>query len=395
MKKRVISAFLAMCLIIGISVPAFAVNGSSALRFDENGEFKILHLCDFQDDYPIEKETVTYTNYVIDKYQPDLVILGGDNCVASKETKADAIKEICNIFVEKKVYFTLVFGNHDDEQGVDKETLLKYYQEFGGKYCLAYDADPSLHGTATHNLPVLSSDGTKIKFNLWMFDTGTYVYDENDPAKRLGYDSVTPDQIEWYKKTSKALEASAGEKVNSLAFQHMTPPDVYDAMFPTLPFDLSPITETYNDGKHYPVIFPDTSTFKGHIYEPPSPGVYNYGHFDAMVESGDVLGVLVGHDHENSYEVEHKGIMIINTPGITYNAYSSEFIKGGRLITINEDNTSEFTSEVLAVNDIAMKDGDFAKSMGINRLAAAFYSIFGDFLLLLKNLSAPIAWIIY
>lgn len=393
MKKRIISVVLALCLVLGAALPAYATNNDEGLRFDENGEFKILHLCDFQDDYPLEAETLTYINYVLKKYEPDLVVLGGDNCVASKETKEAAIEQIVSPFVENEVYFTLVFGNHDDEQGVDKDTLLKYYQKYGGEYCLAYDADPSLHGTAIHNLLIASSDNKEVKFNLWMFDTGTYVYDEN--GNRLGYDSVTTDQIEWYKETSKQINEMAGETVYSLAFQHMTPPDVYDAMFPHIPFDLSPVTETYNDGKHYPVIFPDTSVFKGHIQEPPSPGVYNYGHFDAMAENGDVLGVFVGHDHKNSYEVEHKGVMIINTPGITYNAYSSEFIKGGRLITINEDDTSTFTSEILAVNELAMRDGDFAEAMGINRLEAAFYIIFGDFLLLLKNLSAPIAWIIY
>lgn len=393
MKKRIIALALALCLAFGAMLPAYAAESADALRFDENGEFKILHLCDLQDDYPLENEALTYIDYVLKNYEPDLVVLGGDNTVASEETKEAAIEQIVTPFVENQVYFTLVFGNHDDEQGVDKDTLLKYYQKYGGKYCLAYDADPSLHGSAIHNLPILSSDGTKIKFNLWMFDTGTYVYDEN--GTRLGYDSVTPDQIEWYQKTSKALNEAAGETVYSLAFQHMTPPDVYEAMFIDIPFDLSPITETYNDGKHYPVILPNTSVFKGHIQEPPSPGVYNYGHYDAMVENGDVLAVLVGHDHKNSYEVEHKGITIINTPGLSYRAYSSEFIKGSRLITINEDNTSEFTSELLAVNDIAMKDADFAESMGINRLAAAFYSIFGDFLLLLKNLSGIIAWVIY
>ena len=395
MARKTLSLFLALCFVLAAAIPCFASSKSTPLRFDENGEFRILHLCDFQDDYPIEKETVTYTNYVIDKYQPHIVVLGGDNCVASKETKEAAIKEICDIFVAKKTYFTLVFGNHDDEQGVDKDTLLKYYQKFGGKYCLAYDDDTSLHGAAIHNLTVRASDSNEIKFNLWMFDTNTYVYDENDPSKRLGYDNVREDQIEWYKEKSAQLEKETGRKVNSIAFQHMVPPEVYDAMFPTFPFDLSPVTETYNNGKHYPVIFPNTSTFKGHIYEPPSPGVYNHGHYSAMVERGDVLGVFVGHDHENSYETEHKGIKIINTPGITYNAYSSEFIKGGRLITVNEEDTTEFTSEVLAVNDIAMKDGDFAKAMEINRFAAGFFSIFGDFLLLLKNLSAPVAWLIF
>ena len=391
MKKRIFSVILAVCMIFSAAMPAFAAS-KSVLKFDENGEFKILHLCDGQDGYPAQERMMTYINYMLKVYEPDLVVLGGDNTVASKEDKQDAIKELVAPFVENKVYFTLVFGNHDDEQGVDKNTLLKYYQKYGGKYCLAYDADPRLHGTAIHNLPILSSDGKKIKFNLWMFDTGTYVYDED--GNRLGYDSVTPDQIEWYKKTSKAIEKEAGEKINSLAFQHMVPPDVYDVMFPDVPFELSPLTECYN-GKNYPIVCPDTSVFDGHLLEPPSPGVYNHGQFDSMVERDDVLAIFAGHDHINSYEVEHKDIMIINTPGMAFRAYGNEFVRGGRLITVNEDDTSKFKSEVITVNDLALKNKDFAEDMDINRLDAGFWVVFGKILLVLSEISGIGAVFLY
>lgn len=392
MKKRILSVIIAAVLAFCAASPAFAAE-KNVLKFDENGEFKILHLCDGQDGYPAKENMMTYINYVLKTYEPDLVVLGGDNCVATKETKEQAIKEIVSPFVENEVYFTLVFGNHDDEQGVDKEALLKMYQKYGGKYCLAYDADPSLHGTATHNLPILSSDGKEIKFNLWMFDTGTYVYDEE--GNRLGYDSVNPDQVEWYKEESKKLEKKTGTKVNSLAFQHMVPPEVYEAMFPVVPFELSPLTESYNGGRNYPIVCPDTSVFDGHLFEPPSPGVYNHGQYDAMVESGDVLAIFAGHDHINSYETEYKDIMIINTPGVSFNAYGNEFVRGSRLITINEENTSEFESEVITVSEIAMKDKEFAEKMGTNRFEAWFFVAFGDLLLVLSEISGIGAFFLY
>lgn len=393
MKKRIFSAIMALCLVFGTVLPAFAADNSDVLKFDENGEFKILHLCDCQDDYPAETKMFTYIEYMLDVYKPDLVVLGGDNSIGLKDTKEDAIKELVSPFVENEVYFTLVFGNHDDEQGVDKETLLKYYQKHGGKYCLAYDADPSLHGCAIHNLPILSSDGEKIKFNIWLFDTNTYVYDENDPTKRLGYDSVRADQVEWYNETYTALKDKAGETVHSIAFQHMVPPEVYDAMFPEFFIDMSPLTESYNGGKIYPIFMPKTSAFKGHLFEPPSPGVFNYGQYDAMVENGDVLGVFAGHDHYNSYEIKHKGIKIINTPGVTFHAYGTEFTRGSRLITINEDNTSKFKSEVITVNKLALKNSNFASDMDISPVKAIFWESLGTLLLFLKNISGIVTWI--
>lgn len=393
MKKAITSIILVCIMLISCVIPAFSADSTAKLRFDENGEFKILHLCDCQDGYPAHKEMFTYINYMLDIYEPDLVVLGGDNTVGPEETKSVAIKELVTPFVEHETYFTLVFGNHDHEQGVEKDELLKMYQEHGGKYCLAYDAVPELTGTATHNLPVYASVSNEIKFNLWMFDSNTYAEDEN--GNRLGYDSVREDQIEWYKETSDKLTKKAGKTVYSVAFQHMIPPDVYKVMFPSVKYPLSPITETYNDGTHYPIIFPDTSAFEGHIFEAPSPGVVNYGQVDAMAEKGDVLAVLVGHDHINTYETEYNGIKLINTPGISFNAYGKEIMRGSRLITIHEDSPDTFESEVITVNELAYENEDFRKDMDITKLAAGFWIAMDKLLIFLAKASSLIAWIIY
>ncbi len=393
MKKLIISVTLVCVILLSTFIPAFAVEGSTRLQFDENGDFRILHICDCQDGYPAQEKMFTYINYMLKEYEPDLVVLGGDNCVAPKENKEAAIKELVAPFVENETYFTLVFGNHDHEQGVEKEELLRMYQKYGGKYCLAYDADPDLTGCATHNLPIYSSDGSEIKFNLWLIDSNTYVADEN--GNRLGYDSVREDQIEWYKETYAELEEEAGEKVYSLAFQHIIPPDVYESMFPSVKYPLDPITESYNNGKHYPVIFPDTSSFIGHIFEPPSPGVFNYGEVDAMVENGDVLSVLVGHDHVNTYEVDYKGITLINTPGISFNAYGNNIVRGSRLITINENTPDTFESEVITVNELAYENESFRNDMNISKFEAGFWIFIDKFHRFLADLSSPLAYIIY
>ena len=393
MKKILISITLAIVMILASIVPAFAADTSEKLQFDSNGEFKILHICDCQDTYPANEKMLTYINYMLDIYEPDLVVLGGDNTVGPKETKELAIEELVTPFVEHQTYFTLVFGNHDHEQGVDKEALLEMYQRYGGEYCLAYDAVPELTGTATHNLPVYSSDGNEIKFNVWLFDSNTYAEDEN--GKRIGYDSVREDQIEWYDDTYEELKNNEGETVYSIAFQHMIPPDVYKVMYPSVKFPVDPITETYNDGTHYPIIFPDTSAFTGHIYEAASPGVINYGQVDTMAENGDVLSVMVGHDHVNSYETEYRGIKLINTPGVSFNAYGKEVVRGSRLITIKEDSTHTFESEVITINELAKENKDFRQAMDISAFKANFWVFMDKFALFIAKLSAPIAKIIY
>lgn len=393
MKKTIISLALVCIMLVASVIPAGAAEKAKKLQFDDDGEFKILHICDCQDDYPAEERMFTYINYMLETYKPDLVVLGGDNTVASEETKDDAIKELVAPYVEHETYFTLVFGNHDHEQGVDKDELLKMYQKHGGKYCLAYDADPDLTGTATHNLPIYSSDGEKLKFNLWIVDSNHYAVDEN--GEHLGYDSVREDQIEWYKDTYKKLEKEAGEKVYSLCFQHIIPGEVYDVMFPEVKKPLSPLTETYNNGKHYPIFLPDTSAFTGHLFENPSPGIYNYGQVDAMLETGDVLSILVGHDHICSYEIDYKGIEFINTPGVTLHSYGNEMVRGSRLVTIREDATDTFESEVITMNEVAYENEEFAEAMGISKLKAGFWLLADKVLLGLAKASGYVAKIIY
>ena len=364
MKKRIFSAVLALVLVFGVCLSAGASSAQSPLRFDSNGEFKIMHLTDCQDDYPATETMLKFIDAALKEYQPDIVVLGGDNSVGPddmpREDKEAAIAELCSVFVENKTYFTLVFGNHDHQQGVSDDEQLVWYQQYGGEYCLAYDADPDLTGTATHALPVLALDSDKTEFMLYMFDSNQYVSVNKFEDE---YDSVNPDQIEWYKETSKAIEAQEGKKIPALAFQHIIVGDVYDALFYESSVDLGSLTPKFN-GKTYSFL-PRTNNFTGFLLEFPCPGYYNHGQFDAMVERGDVIGIFSGHDHINTFETELDGIRIINTAGATFHSYGKEMTRGMRMITVKESDTWKFETESVTINGFALDNADFAEDAGI------------------------------
>ena len=180
--KKVLSIFLAIVILISGVVFASA-KGNDKLQFDENGQFKILALADIQSGFPVGEALKAYIAEAIDASDPDLVMFLGDNIMSPEDGTVESYwkgyDEVFPILESKGVPFTFVFGNHDDESSptVTKEEMLKKYQSYDG--CLAYDTDPSLHGCATHNLPILSSDGKKVAYNLWMFDSGDYVFYEN------------------------------------------------------------------------------------------------------------------------------------------------------------------------------------------------------------------------
>ena len=375
MTKKILSVVLALVVVFGACFSLSASAVGHTLRFDENGEFKIMHICDCQDDYPATPEMLIFLDTVIKEQKPDLVVFGGDNTVADNNM-ANGIKELVEVLVSNKTYFTLVFGNHDHQHDLTDDEQLAVYQAAGGEYCLAYDPHPELTGTATHALPILGSTSNKTEFMLYMFDSNEYVSVDGSDE----YDCVHEDQIEWYKNTSKAAEAINEKKIPALAFQHIIVGDVYDALFHETSVDLGVLTPSFN-GKRYSFLPKTENIEDGFLFEFPCPGYYNYGQFDAMVERGDVLGVFSGHDHVNSFTTELDGIKIINTPGATHGGYSTDFNRGVRMITLNEDDLNTFETELVTTRQLAIDNSDYAEAVGINKFGAAIVIAFGDFLM--------------
>ena len=340
------------------------------LKFN-NGKFRIMQIADVQDTQKTSDDTVRFIREALKMAKPDLVVFTGDQVKGygfylmggdNKKKVTECINKFLTPLDETGIPFTFVFGNHDDEQGVSREELFRMYKLYGGKYCLAYDADPALTGVGTHNLTVKSSDEKKIAYNLYMFDSNSYVYDNE--GERLGYDCVHEDQIEWYKNTAKELKtANGGETVKAMAFQHIIVQEINELMFYEFPFALGEATRNY-DGKSYTYLPFAYNIKDGFLLEAPCPGYYNYGQFDAFVETGDVVAVFSGHDHLNSFTVEKDGVDIVNTPSTSFGTYGDPSTRGIRMLTINEADTSVYESEMLTVSEYVFGDGEHLTEFG-------------------------------
>lgn len=390
MTKKILSVFLAVLMVFGCAVTAFAAPEKHTLRFSEDGKFKIMHITDIQDDYHMSPVAKQFIKEILRNYQPDLVVLGGDNTVSAKEDKEASIKEICDIFVESGTYFTQVFGNHDAQQGYDREELFPMYVKYGGEYFLGYDAanvdGSDMTGVGTHNLTVKSSDGTKTAYNLYMFDSNMYVSDEN--GNELGYDCVNPDQIEWYKHTSAALKAeNGGVTVPALAFQHIIVQEAFDQLFYKSPVSLGSAGKDF-DGVSYTYLPKLSAIRDGLLFEAPCPGYFNHGQFAAMVETGDVKAIFSGHDHVNDFTVTLDGINITNTAGATMHSYGKDYNRGARLIVLDESDLSTYETSNITYAETALREDSELSKMdgGISKTRAAFAIAFGSFLKALVRL---------
>ncbi len=322
MFKKLTSIILSVLICLSMfTVCVGAVTESTdTLQFNKDGSFKIMQVADIQDDHHLIPATLDFFRIAIESEKPDLVVLLGDNISGvpsdfeniekARKNTAKAIDCYMSFFEEIKMPVAVVFGNHDTENEVTKEEQMQMYMSYD--CCLAIDEGPDISGCGTYNVPILSSDGTKIAYNLWFFDS--YLYDKEKGIS----DNIQQDQIDWYiKKSNELKEANGGVPIDSMAFQHIVPKEINEAEF-----------------------------LEGEINEDPSPDSGEALQISAMLRQGDVRAVFFGHDHVNTYTALYEGIYLINCPTSGFGSYG-DMNRGLRFVTINENDTSKFETKLI------------------------------------------------
>ncbi|NLB36402.1 MAG: hypothetical protein GX824_03750 [Clostridiales bacterium] len=87
------------------------------------------------------------------------------------------------------------------------------------------------------------------------------------------------------------------------------------------------------------------------MHESPCPSNTNSGQFDTIKNQGDVVAMFFGHDHVNTFEVNYQGIDLVATPGVGFASYGDE-LRGVRLITIHESDTSTYETQVITYQSL-------------------------------------------
>ena len=214
MKKIFLIVIIAVMLVT--SVPC-AYAKEDVLKFDEDGKFRIMQINDFQDTDSTNTESLRFLNAALDKYNPDLVVLVGDQIrdgisgATKKRLKTAIYNQIIPI-QERGIPFIFTFGNHDrDYNGIfPMEEQAEYYRSFSCCYANANGADGG-----TYNTVIYGKDAETPVLNIYMMDTQHW----NGKGTTSG---VTPEQVEWYKERSNQLkEMNGGKNVPSFVFQHI------------------------------------------------------------------------------------------------------------------------------------------------------------------------------
>lgn len=338
---------------LGIGTFAATRSENANLRFNSNGKFKIMQIADIQDNYALSPITKDHIIKALETDKPDLIVLTGDNIAGNANTLgvkaidkslvSSAIDKFMKIFADYKIPVAAVFGNHDAEAKITREEQMAMYMKYSN--FIGYDEGSSISGCGTYNVPIYSkSDASKIAYNLWMIDSN--MYDDVNG----GYDHVKQDQLDWIK--SKDLEIyNANGPVNSMVFQHIVVPEIFDALLKVPAGTKGAVAK---DGKYY-ILNPEI-TRAGVLHETPCPGTINSGEFATMQNlKGKVDAMFFGHDHKNTFEILYKGIDLVNSPTVGFASYGDRDTRGVRIITIDE-NTNSYTTNVLRYFDMFTDD---------------------------------------
>ena len=346
--KALLAVVLCAAMLVAAASPAFAaVDNNDVLRFNKDGKFKIMQISDTQDiDIPREA-MIMFMEKALDAEKPDLVVFTGDQLAGGKIKTAEGvyagIKAILQPVVDRGIPFTFVFGNHDNDDGcpVSRDEQFAYYQTFPG--CLAYDAVPEMYGTGTHNLPIYASKGSETKFNLWMIDSNDY------DRVNGGYDYVHQDQIDWYEKTSKALEEKEGHLVPSIAFQHIIVPEGAELLVDSPFSGENAISKVINGQNKLLMLKPGKAS--GMMLEFPCPSNTNSGEFASWKKRGDVIAASFGHDHINTFIGNVDGIDLVMCPGVTFQSYGRYITRAVRIFELDENDPWSYNTHLYKYTD--------------------------------------------
>ena len=334
------------------------MKSSNTVKFNSNGRLVIMQVSDPQDMVHVRPAMIKMLDAAYDKVKPDLVLFTGDNILGNHLLDArignrkvaegwraeyDRMeKSLAHILVpleKRNIPFAMIYGNHDDMNSVTKEEQIEIYRKYS--MSLPMNTDNPAVDCDTYNIPVVSQDGEKTLFNIWMLDSAW-----TDKAKGRGYAEIKKETVGWYNETQKSLEKQCEGKVPSLMFLHIPLPVQNELVEPCGKNDDGAVR--FKDGTYMRLI---PGKAAGSLGEPLSVCTTDNGLFESVKSNGDVMAIISGHDHSNCFEGDVDGVKIVQTSAASFRCYGSDQ-RGVRVFVLDENKPGEFETYMLHYEDL-------------------------------------------
>ncbi len=287
----------------------------------ENEDFVILQLADVQISKDLnenqEAESYEMIDDLVKRSNPDFIVLTGDNALYDDLEKIENFADFLNDF---DIPFSFVFGNHENDVKPSLRKIASIFEK--KKNCLFKEGFKNVSGVGNYVVNVVENGD--IKYSFYMFDSHNYGFylpsDKKQPLGGTDWAYIKKSQIDWYERTVKGINKSAGHEVNSLAFFHIPLPE-------------------------YRYFTPEQAIIGEQREDICSP-YKNTGLFAKMKELNSTKGVFVGHDHNNNFAFEHDSIVLAYGLKTGRTSYYDEDLQGALVIRFDKD-MKDFTIEHL------------------------------------------------
>lgn len=275
-----------------------------SLKYVEN--FKIMQLADVQAS-SVEKceEAFVDIKKMVEKEKPNLIVLSGDNIDVPEN------EDVFNCLVENmeslNTPWAPVFGNHDAEGVLTKEFMAERFKQ--AKNCYFASGEEGVDGVGNYVINIM--DKKEVVCSVFLIDGNMY-YDE----EKTEYDSIHPNQIEWYEETVNFIKESNHNKTpKSLAFFHIPLHEYRDAK------------ESFERGESE-----GRAEFNEGIYS----GYENTGFFEKVKELQSTKAIFCGHDHANTCDINYQGVHLVYGLKSSRDSYYNESLLGTTIVTLSK-----------------------------------------------------------
>lgn len=313
-------------LMIGYHKPTPKKLPTLPLRFNENGQFKILQVADMhyangavtrcEDVLPSEfpscsdLNTSAFLTRMIQSEKPDFIVFTGDNIYGSDSADAaDSMDAAFAPAIKSKLPWAAVLGNHDQESTMTREELMLYLSvmDYSISKVNPLSDNPgdrqrfTVDGFGNYNIEVKGALGSELEnksvFNLYFLDSG----DKSTVPGISGYGWIKESQQAWLRDVSALLQDT---------YKRGRAPQTDPA--PALGFFHIPL---------YEVRYLGGSEIVGEMQEGVGCASINSGVLSTFVSTGDIKAVFTGHDHVNDFCGKYEGIWLCYGGGFGYHAY--------------------------------------------------------------------------
>lgn len=298
----------------------------------KNETFKIMQIADTQEGAKVSPDTMDLINAALDREEPDLVVYSGDQIWGktsfngSREKVTKVLDTLTKPVRERKIPFTVCFGNHDRQVGLTNEEQFEIYKSFD--YFVG-ESVQGIDGVANHVIEI--KDGDELKFLLYLIDSHSSV--------TIGYDHVHENQIEWYRKTRDEYQQKYGRLIPSVVIQHIPLCEIFELLTEVKKSTKGAVRGFRTHANRFYVLNRNRVNKDGFMKESPADPQENSGEFAAFKEKGEVLGVYFGHDHNNSFNGKVDGIDLGYTQGAGFHVYGPGKDRGVRIIELKKNGT--------------------------------------------------------